>query len=661
MARKTALDVVRADPKAFVRTLVTARRERAQRFGRIGRIQDPDLKESLGGLRDLQIVGWLGAALGIDVPSDRRATLDAGLDLILAARAALHRVGDVRDDRLADAQQEAVAGELGFAAESHWESRDVLMRTLARTGRRVAAIVDDLLVETREEPDEVAGSTHGVAGFVDLVAGGGWDPASVEAFVGLLADGLADPAIAALDEHGLLDALLPGWADVAGRPQHDPYHRYPVDVHLSEAASGVARLLTSAPSDDPVAAAAAASTADPGAVLLGALLHDAGKVGLGSHVSIGLDVAGRVLDRMGVGGQRRDQVLFLVREHLLLSDTATRRNLDDEDLILHVAARVRDRERMGMLYLLTMADAHATGPSASSPWRIGLIRELVGKVDRAFDRGLMDADRASEVERAESAIRSALAAEGIDPEAIERFLDVTPPAYALWVEPDHAPAHLAMALPPPGDAEVRVHVAPGRSPGTWVVTVGAHDRLGLLATIAGAFAVSGISILTARAFTTSDGVALDAFDLSGSFPEDIGDERWARFEALLAATLEGTVDMPARVKEWRSHYRAPAVDIPVKVSVTEDVSDYFTLFEVQAADRLGLLFDLAGAFAEAGVDVHVAQAATYGPRIVDVFYVTEQAGGKLEDPERIDGLRVALAAAAAVPIRADDASDDPGA
>src|SRR5207244_10187351 len=112
---------------------------------------------------------------------------------------------------------------------------------------------------------------------------------------------------------------------------------------------------------------------------------------------------------LGVTGERREQVLFLVREHLLLSDTATRRNLGDEDLILHVAARVVDQERLGMLYLLTMADALATGPTAATPWRLGLIRELVAKVSRAFERGQMDPDRAGRLERAEAAIRGVLA------------------------------------------------------------------------------------------------------------------------------------------------------------------------------------------------------------------------------------------------------------
>jgi [protein-PII] uridylyltransferase len=362
-------------------------------------------------------------------------------------------------------------------------------------------------------------------------------------------------------------------------------------------------------------------------------------------VPVGVEVAAEVVDRMALPEDRRRMILFLVRDHLLLSDTATRRNLDDEDLILHVAARVGDRDRLGALYLLTMADAVATGPSASTPWRTGLIRDLVARVDRAFERGLMDPDRAAEVGRAEAAIRAALGAAGTEPGDVERFLDVTPPAYAVWVDADQTPTHIGLVIPPPDESEVRVNFGRGRSPETWSVAVAAQDRTGLLNTIAGAFAVSGISILSARAFTTSDGVALDAFDVVGAF-DDIPQERWDRFRSFLAGALEGRVDLSARLEQQREHYRPPTADVPVRVTVTTDVSDYFTLVEVQAADRLGLLFELARAFTEHGVDVHVAQAATYGPRVVDVFYVTEQAGGKLEDPERIETLRPALVDAA---------------
>ncbi len=672
LVRNAAADVVRDDLVGFGERLRTARLERERRHGRIGHVQEPDIKESLGGLRDLQTIGWLAASSGAASPAfAERADALSGdaLDTILAVRAALHRVAGGQEDRLADAHQASVAEALGIEAEPGWEARDVLMRTLAATGRRVASVVDGLLApaganEAVDELDRELGE----------LPDGTWSAAALGRFEALLAEGRGGDAVDAVDARGLVATLLPGWPDLQGRPQHDPYHRYPVDVHLTEAAAVAARLLrairdgeTEHPGDDPVAAAAAGAIADPGALLLGALLHDCGKVGRGSHVPIGVENATRILDRMGIEPPRRDAVLFLVREHLLLSDIATRRNLDDEDLILHVAARVRDRERLGLLYLLTLADAEATGPSASTPWRLGLIRELVARVDRAFDRGLMDPDQAASVERAEAEIRAALAAAGVAPERADRFVDATPPAYALWVDPAESPAHLDLIDPTPAPNEARIRIVPGRSPDMpAAVTIGAHDRLGLLGTIAGAFAVSGISILSARAFTTSDGVALDAFDVRQSFEEEgISDERWNRFAALLGGALDGTVDLDARVAEWWSIYRAPSPDVPVKVTVANDVSDFFTLFEVQAADRLGLLFDLARAFSANALDVHVAQVATYGPRVVDVFYATEGTGGRIEDPVRIDGLRAALAAAASRAPGPDDPSagpsHDPGA
>src|SRR4029450_6419210 len=180
----------------------------------------------------------------------------------------------------------------------------------------------------------------------------------------------------------------------------------PVGAPLRATAAEAARLLREP--DEPFAVEAARSVTDPGALLLGALLHDIGKVGTGSHVPTGVEVAGRVLSRMGAPGSTRDDVLFLVEEHLLLSDTATRRNLEDEDLVLHVAARVRDERRLAMLYLLTMADAVATGPNASTPWRMTLVRDLVSKVSHVLARGSMDHRRAQRLEAAEGGVRREL-------------------------------------------------------------------------------------------------------------------------------------------------------------------------------------------------------------------------------------------------------------
>src|SRR5207244_5679683 len=133
----------------------------------------------------------------------------------------------------------------------------------------------------------------------------------------------------------------------------------------------------------------------PDALLLGALLHDVGKIGTGGHVPIGTAIAPDTLDAMGVAGPDRDLAVFMVEEHLLLPDTATRRDLSDEDLLLDVAARVGTPERLAGLYLLAKADALATGPAAWTPWRETLVRELVAKVQRVVGRAQMGAELAA--------------------------------------------------------------------------------------------------------------------------------------------------------------------------------------------------------------------------------------------------------------------------
>ena len=164
--------------------------------------------------------------------------------------------------------------------------------------------------------------------------------------------------------------------------------------------------------------------------------------------------------------------------------------------------------------------------------------------------------------------------------------------------------------------------------------------------VAGSLSVSGLSILSARAFTTSDGVALDALDVRGAFEPEVGPERWERFRGLLSGALDGTVDLRERVRIWRSHYRPPKASVPVRVAIDQDASDFSTVVEVTATDRLGLLFDLAEAFADGGLDVHVAKVATYGPRVVDVFYAVDRAGQKVTDASALTELEQALAGAA---------------
>jgi [protein-PII] uridylyltransferase len=671
-ARDGVRRVAARKPLWFVDVLRRSRDERRERSGILHHQQEPDLKEALGGVRDLHIAWWL--ADGLAGATEEGAVVET-LDLavpenftaLMGARAVLHVLTGSSSDRLAADMQQAVAETMDIRAEPGWAPEDRLMREVWRQAReidvRVGSVLEDLAgrlgsdrarprVAVDRSPSSLTETLHdlavmaegdGVAAPSALRQAGHapvadmasteafWSPDAVDALLRVL--GAGEPgsrALETMDVMGLLAWSVPEWDRVAGRPQRDPYHRFPVDVHLMATAAEAARLLRSA--DEPFAVEAVRSLEDPSALLLGALLHDIGKVGSGAHVPKGVEFAQVILARMGLAGATREQVLFLVREHLLLSDTATRRNLDDEDLILHVAARIRDDGRLAMLYLLTVADAVATGPSAATPWRMALVRDLVAKVSRVFSRGSMDRRQAERLDEVEAQVRRELAS--VPGEDVDRFLEAVPTGYLLAVEPADMREHVRLILPAPAESEVRSSFRPGRSPGAYLAALGARDRLGLLASVAGAMTLSGMSILTAQVFTTEHGVALDLFEVRGAFEPEVSDERWQRFERTLGESLRGGIDVSAEVETLRSHYRPPRAGVPVSVVLHQDASDFFTLVEVEGPDRMGLLFDLTSALAGNGFDVHSARVATYGARVVDVFYVTDADGRKVSQAER---------------------------
>jgi [protein-PII] uridylyltransferase len=459
----------------------------------------------------------------------------------------------------------------------------------------------------------------------------------------------------AIDRIDLLVRYLPEWGAVRCRPQRDPYHRYTVDVHLLRTLGEMSRLLEGAASSEPLSGDRAGGGADPIAaeaaglvgrddgLLLGALLHDIGKVGEGAHVDAGARLAAAALSRMGIDAGPRQLALFLVGEHLLLPDTATRRDLADEELILRVAARIGSPERLAALYLLVRADAAATGPQAWTPWRRALVHELVAKVQRVFDHGDVATESAAELAAAVASIR---AIAGADDAIVEAFLRRMPSTYLRTVAPDEAVAHLRLLAAPLSATEVRTAAAPGRRHGTYALTVVAVDRPGLLSWVAGALSIAGLSILTATVFTTDDGIAVDLFEVHGQFEVEVGEDRWRQFRSSLRRAIEGRLSLESGVRERRRHYPRRRGGSPVSVTIDGAASDLYTVIEVAAPDRIGLLYDITRTLAELSLDVHLAKVATYGERVIDAFYVREIAGGKLEDPARLTTIRAALASRA---------------
>ena len=616
------------------------------------------MKEGGGGLRDIHAFGWLQQVRGRSLEDDgllrtaERARLEAAEEFLTRVRSAMHLESGRRTDRLLREQQHDIAKVMGFQDEPRLIAEDGLMRTVFEHARVVDALTEDVIVHGRpsggsSDQVEVLHAADALAliaraaeegrslsaaelDAVEVVASPDaveWGDAVRDAFLRILraGPGAAD-GLQALDRTGLLARLIPEWVDVRCRPQRDPYHRYTVDVHLLRAFDRMSRALAEPDADDPLEVVAADHIEERDGALLGALLHDIGKNGEGGHVLVGDRVAATILARMDVEASTGELARFMVAEHLLLPDTATRRDLGDDDLILDVAARVETPERLGALYLLAKADALATGPSAWTPWRQALIRELVAKVQRVFERGEMGVEVAERLADAVDLVRELLAGER--PEEVERFIMRMPRSYFLSIPPAQIARHFATIEPDLGKHDVRTSTRQGGRPGTYELLVVAADRPGLLSWIAGALSLAGLSILTAQVFTTEDGVAADLFEVQGVFEPDVGEERWREFRSLLRKAIDGRVSLEHRMTEKRRHYPERS-DTPVTVAVDNDASDFFTVIEIGAPDRIGLLYDITRTLSDLELDVHLAKVATYTDRVIDAFYVRDALGRKV--------------------------------
>jgi [protein-PII] uridylyltransferase len=422
--------------------------------------------------------------------------------------------------------------------------------------------------------------------------------------------------------------LLPEWTGVRGRVQHDPWHRYTVDGHAFAAAAELSRLLE----QDERAARTAGEAGDLDALYLAAVFHDIGKGAGTDHSVAGELLTRRALARMGLGPDELEEVAVLVRHHLLLVETATRRDLDDPSVVEGVAAALGSPRRLRLLHLLTVADGLATGPTAWNDWKGTLVADLASRVLHVLERGSAPApgDPEALAGRIEAA-RPALAGQAA------RLLATLPDSYLSTLaggDPAELGEELELLADPPGPGGVRYRVDPSGD-GHGLVTVCAADRPGTLARSTGVLALHRVSVLRAHVWSTRAGLALQRFAVQA--PASL---RWERLGADLDAAWAGRLAVDARLERKARDYRPPSPVEP-DVRVLPDESAHSTVVEVRAGDALGLLHAIAAALGDLDLDVRVAKIDTLGDRVVDTFYVRSPWGAKLSD-EQADELTLAI-------------------
>ena len=623
------------DGRRLARRLLEVTAERHLRVERAGWVLAPDLKQDVGGLRDLHAVGWLAAVAGWPRPAGRPELVRAG-ELLLAVREALHGQTRRKTDRVRADLQPAVAKALGLDGEDATDRLMAAVHTAARTVEYLAAVETRTLAERllggprrsglvrRLEPggirledgllvaDPTQATASNPAGAGPAVAQDpeaevllamrllaarartgrqiarptltwleqtfdrapleAWSEPLRAAFMTVLRGPEAVGACELLDHVGGWAVLLPEWAPVRGRVQHDPWHRYTVDGHAFAAAAEVSRLLER----DERAARTAEAAGDLDALYLAAIFHDIGKGSGEDHSVAGELLARRALARMGLGDDELEEVAVLVRHHLLLVETATRRDLDDPSVVEGVAAALGSPRRLRLLHLLTVADGLATGPAAWNDWKGTLVADLAARVLHVLERGTAPAPGDPEALAAGvEAARPALAGQAA------RLLATLPDSYLSTLastDADELAEELELLADPPGPGAVRHRVDPSGD-GHGLVTVCAADRPGTLARTTGVLALHRVSVLRAHVWSTSAGLALQRFAVQA--PANL---RWERLGADLDAAWAGRLAVEARLERKARDYRPPAPVEP-DVRVLPDESAHSTVVEVRAGRR----------------------------------------------------------------------------
>jgi [protein-PII] uridylyltransferase len=344
-----------------------------------------------------------------------------------------------------------------------------------------------------------------------------------------------------------------------------------------------------------------------------------------------------VTRRLNLDADDAAAVEFLVAHHLLFSHTAERRDIDDPKTVEQLAATVRFPAWLTMLYLLTCADVRAVGPGVWNPWRGALFRELYVRTRmRLSGRPPKPPRRTAVVHRIVQALADPTMAA-----AAETHLGGMSDRYVRTTSPQRIAAHLRLVerLREEGVATELFHYPDLETSDLVVVT---RDLPGLFAVIAGTLAAHGVNILSAQIETRADGVAVDTFHVNDPAGEAIVDERrWEAVTRDLRRTLTGERSVE-QLFVSRRRRPGPAGGGPVRVSVDNSLSDTRTVVEVKAPDQVGLLYLITRALAQAGCNITTAKIATDLDQAFDTFYLTDTAGGRIEAPERIAGLRAAV-------------------
>lgn len=540
-------------------------------------------------------------------------------------------------------------------------------RTLSVAGRDVferdpAAVVRVFAEAQRHGVTLSAATREYIAECLPLLAAHRGDPAVAEAFLAVLrARGHVYETLFEMHKLGVLCATIPEFSNLDCLIAHDPFHIYTVDQHSLMGVREIERLRAGEFARTmPHLTQVMNEVQRPELLFLGMMFHDVGKGHGHDHSGRGARMMREIAARLRLNEDETAACEFLVQHHLLMSHLAQRRDVHDDQLIGDFCGVVGNVDNLQRLYVLTYADMRAVGPGVWNNWRDSLVAELYVRAREFLEKGVVaPEDRAAQAARVRA--RVVAATPTVLRSDMATFMESMPDGYVLSTPEEMLPAH----------GELRRHLAEREAAGerpaltTQLVdfperdysefAVCTRDRPGLFSMLSGVLAAHGMNILAARITTSDDDVALDAFRISHEDRDGGKDvERWERVERTLRGVLAGELDVEELVQRSRrpsilTRRRRPA---PTQVEIDNRVSRDYTVLDVYTGDRVGLLFTITNCLYHLWLEIHIAKITTMVDQVLDVFYVTDNEGRKIENPAQLEVIRNEL-------IRALEAEEAP--
>jgi [protein-PII] uridylyltransferase len=713
MALRFRKEVIAGGAKEFIAVKLAERDARHLKAGQSRYLVEPDVKDGVGGLRDLHTLFWIAryvygssSARDLEVKNvftpEEVARFIRCEDFLWAVRCHLHFMTGKNVDRLSFELQAELAERLGYTAHAGLKHVERFMKHYFLIAKEVGDLTRIFCAvleaqEMKKSPGMVEfwrgltgkskvapipsnenfridsgrmSVSHDGAFATDAVnifrlfayadeyrtgvhpdalklirrslplVGSRLrdDPEANRLFLQLLTES-RDPetTLRRLNEAGVLGRFIPDFGRIVALMQFNMYHHYTVDEHLIRAVGILSEIERGTLKEDhPVASDVVHTLSMRRALYVAVLLHDIAKGRPEHHSVAGERLARTLCPRLGLTPAETETVAWLIRHHLLMSETAQMRDLNDFKTILDFAKIIQSPERLKLLLILTVVDIRAVGPGVWNGWKGQLLRTLYWEAEPILSGGHTAISRKIRVADAQNKFLSHFPhwSEAQKQAYIQRHYD----PYWLTVDESRQLQHARLILEAIEQGQsIATHVATDEFTAITELTVYAPDHPRLLALLTGACAASGANIVGAQIFTTTDGMALDTILIQREFA-DASDEkrRGDRVADLVRKALRGELRLREKVAALpKTTGRIKAFSVVPQVIIDNDSSNRYTVVEVAGLDRTGLLFDLTEALSGLNLNIVSAHIATFGERAVDVFYVTDLTGAKITSDSRV--------------------------